>query len=129
MNVFRSREDAELFRLVIDQGPDAVIVTDREGTIQVWNAAAGELFGYSADEAMGRSLDIIIPAHLREAHWAGFKKAVTNGRTKYGGQAIKTRATHKSGDKRYVTFAFSILRDQEDQVIGAVGTARECAEK
>jgi PAS domain S-box-containing protein len=125
MSVLRSREDADLFRLVIEQGPDAVIVTDLEGAIQVWNAAAGELFGYSEEETLGRSLDIIIPAHLRQAHWEGFKKAVTNGRTKYGGHAIKTRATHKSGEKRYVNFAFSILRDQKDTVIGAVATARE----
>jgi PAS domain S-box-containing protein len=125
MSVFRSRDDTELFRLAIEQGPDAVIVADLDGAIQVWNAAAGELFGYSEQEAIGRSLDIIIPAHLRQAHWEGFQKAVTNGRTKYGGHAIKTRATHKSGEKRYVHFAFSILRDQEDKVIGAVGTARE----
>ena len=125
MSVFRSRDDTELFRRVIEQGPDAVIVTDLEGAIQVWNAAAGELFGYSEQEAIGRSLDIIIPVHLRQAHWEGFKKAVTDGRTKFGGHAIKTRATHKSGEKRYVNFAFSILRDQEDKVIGAVGTARE----
>lgn len=129
MGAFTSGDDEELFRLAIDQAPDAVIVTDLQGSIRIWNAAAAGLFGYSSDEALGQSLNIIVPEHLREAHWKGFTEAMKSGRTKYGGHVIKTRATHKSGEKRYVNFAFSILRDQKEKVIGAMATARESAEE
>jgi PAS domain S-box-containing protein len=117
-------ESLELFRLLIEHGPDAVIFADRQGTIRVWNNAASKLFGYTADEAIGRSLDIIIPERLRNAHWKGFERAISRGNTDLSGPAIKTRANHKAGEKRYVTLAFSIIRDRQDEVIGAMATAR-----
>ncbi len=97
--------------------------------IQVWNNAAADIFGYPRDEVIGRSLDIIIPEHLRRAHWEGFGKAVASGHTKHGRLAIKTRATHKTGQKLYVGLAFSVVRDREGKVIGAMATAREYIEK
>jgi PAS domain S-box-containing protein len=121
--------DDELCRLIIDQGPDAVIFADRQGVIQIWNAAAADLFGYAADEAIGQSLNIIIPEKLRDAHWKGFHQAVATGHTKYGRHAIKTRAVHKNGEKRYVMIAFSVLRDSTGELIGAMATAREFVDK
>jgi PAS domain S-box-containing protein len=124
-------EDAgeELYRLLVDQTPDAVIATDLEGAITVWNRAAAEMFGYGRDEVLGRSLDIIIPERFREAHWEGFRKAVASGSTKHRGRALKTRAQAKSGEKCYVDFAFSLLRGREDKVIGAVATARKSVDE
>jgi PAS domain S-box-containing protein len=81
-------ENLEVFRLVVDQGPDAVIFADRQGVIQIWNNAAVDLFGYLPKEAIGRSLDIIIPEHLRHAHWESFGKAVASGHTKHGRRAL-----------------------------------------
>jgi PAS domain S-box-containing protein len=118
----------ELFRLVVDQDPDAVILADRQGTIQIWNNAAAELFGYLPEEAIGRSLDIIIPEHLRHAHWVGFGKALASGHTKHGRRPLKTRATHKADQKLYVSLAFSVVKDREGKVIGAMATAREFIE-
>ena len=63
-----SADSLDLFRLVVEQAPDGIIVADREGVIQIWNGAAAELFGYLPEEAVGRPLDIIIPEHLRHAH-------------------------------------------------------------
>ena len=122
-------ENLAVFRLVVDQGPDAVIFADRQGVIQVWNNAAVDLFGYLPEEAIGRSLDIIIPEHLRHAHWEGFGKAVASGHTKHGRRALKTRATHKAGQKLYVSLAFSVVKDREGKVIGAMATAREFVEE
>ena len=109
-------EDLEVFRLVVDQGPDGVIFADRQGVIQIWNNAAVDLFGYLPKEAIGRSLDIIIPEHLRHAHWESFGKAVASGHTKHGRRALKTRATHKAGQKLYVSLAFSVVKDREGKV-------------
>ena len=63
----------------LDQTADAVIYADRSGTIARWNRAASALFGYSVEEALGQSLDLIIPEHLRAAHWRGFEAAMTKG--------------------------------------------------
>jgi PAS domain S-box-containing protein len=121
--------DVEVFRLVVGQAPDAIIFADRQGMIQVWNNAASELFGYPADEAIGRRLDIIIPEQLRHAHWEAFGSAMASGHTKHGRRALKTRATHKAGQKLYVSLAFSVVKDREGNVIGATATAREYIEQ
>jgi PAS domain S-box-containing protein len=125
MSLSRSHSNLEVFRLVVEQAPDAIIFADLEGMIQVWNQAAAELFGIPADEAIGLSLDIIIPEHLRHAHWEGFGRAVAIGHTKHGRRALKTRATHKDGQRLYVSLAFSVVNDQDGKVIGAMATARE----
>ena len=122
-------ENIEVFRLIVDQAPDAIIVADRQGLIQIWNHAAADLFGFRLDEAIGRSLDIIIPEHLRQAHWEGFQQAVASGVTKHGRKALKTRATHKTGQKVYVDLAFSVLKNRDGHVFGAMATAREFIEK
>jgi PAS domain S-box-containing protein len=114
-----------LFRLIVDQAPDAIIFADREGVVQVWNNAAAALFGFPPDEVLGRTLDVIIPEHLRAAHWKGFARAVATGHTNHGRRALKTRATHRSGKTLYVSLAFSVVTDREGQVIGAMATARE----
>ena len=123
-----SADSLDLFRLVIEQAPDGIIFADREGVIRIWNSAAAELFGFLPEEAVGRHLDIIVPEHLRHAHWEGFGKAVASGHTKHGTDAMKTRATHKAGQKLYVSLAFSVVKDREGKVIGAMATARPFAE-
>ena len=123
-----SADSLDVFRLVVEQAPDGIIFADREGVIQIWNSTAAELFGYLPEEAVGRTLDIIIPEHLRPTHWEGFGKAVASGYTKHGTGAMKTRATHKAGQKLYVSLAFSVVKDREGQVIGAMATARPFTE-
>lgn len=123
------KPNLDLFRLAIDQGPDAVILADLEGKVQIWNNAAAELFGYCWNEAIGQSLDIIIPDHLRRAHWKGYSAAIVSGHTKYGKRALWTRAVHKTGRKLYVSLAFSIVKDREGKVIGTMATARDLREK
>lgn len=121
--------NSNLFRLVVDQAPDAIIFADRDGAIQIWNNAAADLLGYPPEEVIGQNLDLIIPEHLRHAHWEGFRQAMELGRTKHGRQAIKTRAVHKNGRKVYLNIAFSVVKDRGGDVIGAMATAREVVEK
>ena len=121
-------DSLDLFRLVVEQAPDGLIFTDRQGVMQIWNSTAAELFGYLPEEAVGRPLDIIIPDHLRHAHWEGFGKAVAARQTKHGTRAVKTRATHKAWHKLYVSLAFSVVKDWEGKVIGAMATTRPFTE-
>jgi PAS domain S-box-containing protein len=121
-------DSLDLFRLVVEQAPDGIIFADRQGVIQIWNSAAVELFGFRPEEAVGRTLDIIVPEHLRHTHWEGFGNAMASGRTTHGTRAMKTRATQKAGQKLYVSLAFSVVKNQEGKVIGAMATARPFTE-
>jgi PAS domain S-box-containing protein len=126
----RSREcgntNPDLFQAIVEQAPDAIIFADRDGTIQVWNRGAETVFGYSAAEVVGSSLDVIIPERLRRAHWEGFRRAIDSGQTKYGNQVLTTRSVHKDGHRSYVDLSFGLLRDRGGAVVGALAIARDC---
>jgi PAS domain S-box-containing protein len=114
---------------IIEQTSDAVIYADRSETIARWNRAATTLFGYSANEALGRKLDLIIPERLRAAHSTGFEAAMTNGTTRLQGRATLTRATHKSGRKLYVEMTFALVKAPDGAALGSVAVARDVTER
>ena len=114
---------------IVEEAPDALIFADREGAIRVWNRAAEAIFGYTAAEVLGQSLDVIIPDRLRAAHWAGFDKALETGETKYGGRVLTTRSTHKDGRRLYVDLSFSLLKDDRGNFAGALAIARDVTER
>ena len=115
---------------VLDQVADAVICTDRSGAIIRWNAACTALFGYSAKETLGQSVELIIPEHLRAAHWSGFDAAMAKGVMKLEGRPTLTRALHKSGRRMYVEMTFAIVKgDTEGELLGAVAMARDVTER
>jgi PAS domain S-box-containing protein len=113
------------FEALVEQMPVSIIVADRDGSIRVWNKASEALFGHSAGEVLGRSLDVIIPEHLRAAHWAGYDRSLASGTTRYVGQVMTTRAVHKDGRKLYVDFSFGMLKDAAGGVVGAIATGRD----
>src|SRR5579863_8651362 len=100
----------QLAELILDQTADATIYADRSGKVARWNSAATALFGFSRDEALGQNLDLIIPEHLRAAHWRGFDAAMASGTMKLQGRPTLTRALHKSGRKLYVEMTFAIVK-------------------
>jgi PAS domain S-box-containing protein len=115
---------------IIDQVADALICANQAGEIIRWNRACTALFGYSAQEALGQSLDLIIPEHLRAAHWSGFDAAMTKGTLKLQGRPTLTRALHKSGRRLYVEMTFAIVTsDAGRDVLGAVAMARDVTER
>jgi len=114
----------DLNAALLEQAPDAIIYCDLQGRIERWNAAATALFGHGAAQALGQSLDIIIPERFRAAHWAGFDRAVASGQAKYHGQVLTTRAVHADGSKRYVDLSFGLIRDAAGEVIGVISVAR-----
>jgi len=114
---------------ILEQTSDALIYADREGKIVRWNAAASRLFGFDKDEALGQSLDLIIPEHLRAAHWKGFDAAVGSGNTRLGGHPALTRGVHKSGRKLYVEMSFALVKDDTGEVVGSVAIARDVTER
>ncbi|MFZ2628824.1 MAG: PAS domain S-box protein [Rugosibacter sp.] len=118
-------EAFNLFQAIIEQAPDAMIYADKNGTIRVWNRGAEAIFGYAAEEAIGKNLDVIIPERFRRAHWDGFNKAIAAGQTRHSGKAMTTRSVHKNGNKLYVDMSFSLVKDRAGNVMGSLAIGRD----
>lgn len=110
---------------LVEQAPDAMIFADGQGVIQLWNAAATHVLGYTAQQAIGQSLDLIIPKRLRQAHWQGFEQAMAQGQTRSGGAPVTTKALCADGSHCYLQVSFALIRDEQGQLIGALAHARQ----
>lgn len=118
--------DDRLRSMIADQMLEAVIFVDPEGTIRWWNRGAEVLFGFTAAEAVGESLDLIVPEKLRRAHDQGFRRAVASGHLhKTQGQVLTTRSLNKYGARLYVDFAFGILKDEDGTLLGVYAVGRD----
>lgn len=106
-----------------------MIYADRAGIIRWWNATAEAIFGFSAPEAVGQSLDLVIPERLRAAHWRGWEAAMARGATRGGAQARLTRGTHNQGLRLYVEMSFGLVVDADGTAIGAIAIARDVTEQ
>lgn len=119
----------DLFQALVEQAPDAIIFADSEGLIRIWNRGAERVFGYSAAEALGVSLDLVIPERFRRAHWEAFHRAVATGSTRYTDRVLTTRSAHKDGSKRYVDLSFGLVKDGGGAVLGALAIGRDGTER
>jgi PAS domain S-box-containing protein len=119
----------ELYREIVEQAPDGFIVAGTDGKILLWNHGAEVIFGYSSEEVLGHTLDIIIPIELRNAHWDGFNRAISDGRTKSSGQAMITKSFDKAGNQIYVELSFGALKSSTGSVTGALAIVRDATER
>ena len=103
---------------------DAVVVADADGNIAYWNPAATRLFGFTETEALGQSLNLIMPERLRQRHNVGFAKSMQTGTTRYGSDLLKVPATHKLGKPLSIAFTVAMLFDG-DQASGVVAVIRD----
>lgn len=116
----------ELGRRLVADMPDALVVSDRDGVIRVWNLAATRIFGFSHNEALGRSLDIITPENLRARHWTGYRRTMETGRTRYGsGDLLSVPAICKDGRRISVQFSIMPLRDAAGRLSGVAAVMRD----
>lgn len=122
-------EAKSLDGLILRQTAEAVIYANREGVIERWNTAAAAMFGFSAADALGHNLDLIIPEHLRKAHWRGFDAAMASAKTRLGGRPTLTRGLHKSGKKLYIEMSFALVLDDARSALGSVAVARDVTER
>ena len=111
-----------LCREIVERTPLGIIFGDREGVIRLWNAGAEAMFGYSASEAIGKSLDLIVPEKHRAKHWDGYYKVMKTGVTKYGRQVLAVPALTKDGRRISIEFNVVLLHDDTGQVIGIAAT-------
>ena len=117
--------DAQLFRRIVQEMPEAVILADATGVIQLWNSGAETMFGYSAGEVVGQTLDQIIPERLRSRHWEGYHKVMATGVTRYGRELLATPAIRKDGQRISIEFSITLLKEDGGKVLGAAAVVRD----
>ncbi|KDP87711.1 hypothetical protein CF70_034955 [Cupriavidus sp. SK-3] len=119
-----------LARSIVTDASDAIIATDREGVICLWNAGAERIFGYTASEAVGRSLDIIIPEGLRERHWRGFRHVMDTGDSHYGaGDLLSVPGIRKNGQRVSLEFSIVALKDAQGEIAGLAAIMRDVTKR
>lgn len=117
--------ECRLYQQIGESSSDAFVYADREGNIGLWNAGATVMFGYSAAEAMGQSLDIIIPENLRARHWEGYRKVMATGVSRYAVELLATPAIRKDGSRISTEFSMSMVFDATGQVLGVGAIIRD----
>jgi PAS domain S-box-containing protein len=114
------------YRTLAREAPDAIVYADADGRIAFWNKGAERIFGFSEAEAIGKSLDIIIPENLRERHWNGYAKTVRTGKTRYGaGDLLAVPALRKDGTRISVEFTILPFVDRAGSILGMAATLRD----
>jgi PAS domain S-box-containing protein len=114
-----------LSRQIVEEIPEAVIFADRQGMVRLWNRAAETMFGYSADEALGQSLDLIVPERFRARHWEGYRHVMATGVTSYGQRLLAVPAMRKDGQRISIEFSIALLKDERGEVTGAAAVVRD----
>jgi PAS domain S-box-containing protein len=120
---------AWLCQYIVDKTQDAVIFADRAGMIRLWNAGAEALFGYPAAEALGHSLDLIIPERLRARHWEGYRRVIATGMTPYDRRLLAVPALRKDGRQISLEFTVVIVDEPPREVLGIAAVLRDVTER
>jgi PAS domain S-box-containing protein len=123
------RRDEPLEVALIANTDHAVIAADVEGVICFWNPAAEQIFGHSRSQAIGETLDLIIPGNLRARHWAGYRKVMQTGVTEYAGRTLAVPAVRRDGTRISVEFTVTLLRDGTGALTGIVAILRDVTAK
>lgn len=113
---------------LIDNGPDAILISDREGVIRFWNGGAEQIFGHTAVEAVGQSLDLIIPENLRKRHWEGYWRVMATGETKYKTGLLSSPGVRKDGSRVSLEFSMVLLWDEAGAMQGCASIMRDVTE-
>src|SRR3954453_7272519 len=115
---------------LLNSASDAIIATDRDGNITFWNPGAERIFGFSAAEATGQSLDLIIPENLRARHWGGFRQRMKTGRSRYGhGDLLSVPGLTRDGRRISVEFTIVMLRDPQQRPAGTAAILRDVSKR
>lgn len=110
---------------LVENASDAILVADREGTIRYWNNGATRMFGYTAVEAVGQSLDLIIPENLRPRHWEGYFRVMRSGQSKYTTDLLSSPGVRKDGTRLSLEFSIVLLRDERGEIEGCATIMRD----
>jgi PAS domain S-box-containing protein len=113
------------YKQLVEVVGDAIMACDAKGAITLWNAASTRMFGYTEAEALGQSLDIIIPQRQQARHWEGYHVTMASGITKYGTSVLRVPALHKDGHTLSIAFTVSLMRNADEEVTTIVAVVRD----
>ena len=114
----------QLSQRIISDSNDAIMFADRQGSILLWNRGAEKMFGYSESEALGQSLDLIIPENLRGRHWDGYFRVMESGSSRYSTEMLSAPALHKDGSRISTEFSMVIVKGDDERVLGVAAIIR-----
>ncbi len=114
-----------LHRQIVTEISDAILFSDREGIIRLWNRGAERMFGHSAEEATGQSLDLIIPEKLRGRHWEGYYRVMASGETKYKTGLLSSPGIRKDGTRISLAFSMLVVRSDAGEILGCASILRD----
>lgn len=103
------------FQNLVQAAGDAIVCSNRDGAIILWNAAAERIFGHAQADALGQSLELIIPERQRARHWQGYHQTMQSGHTRYGADVLRVPALHKDGSSLSIAFTVALIRDAAGQ--------------
>jgi len=118
-----------LLEQLVNEAPDAILVSDREGTIRFWNRGAELIFGHTAAEAVGQSLNLIIPENLQARHWEGYWRVMKSGETKYKTGLLSSPGLRKDGSRVSLEFSMILLYDESGALSGCGTIMRDVSER
>jgi PAS domain S-box-containing protein len=109
------------FAAFVHSAADAIIAAGTDGRIVFWNPAAERIFGFSAEEALGQSLDLIIPERFRARHWDGYRRVMASGQSKYLSEVLRVPALRRDGSLLSIAFTVTLLdvQDGSGRIIAA----------
>ena len=120
----------EVRRQIIDRASEAIVFTDHEGVIRLWNEGAEAIFGHRPEEVIGRSLDVIIPEKLRARHWDGYRRVVGGAPSRYGaGELLAVPALRKDGERISIEFSIVSVIDEQGGIKGVAAIIRDVTER
>ncbi|HEU5273910.1 MAG TPA: PAS domain S-box protein [Xanthobacteraceae bacterium] len=115
---------------ILSTPSDAIVAADRDGIIRVWNPGAERIFGFAAADAIGRSLDLIIPERLRQRHWDGYRHTIATGQSRYGeGDVLAVPALRRDGSTISVEFTIVPLKAATGEMTGIVAILRDVTQR
>lgn len=118
-----------LLQQLIDDVSDAILISDRDGVVRFWNSGAAQMFGHTSAEAVGRSLDLIIPENLRARHWEGYRRVMASGETKYKAGLLSSPGIRKDGSRISLEFSIVPLCDDSGEMQGCASIMRDVTER
>ncbi|MCY7371891.1 MAG: PAS domain S-box protein [Polaromonas sp.] len=113
------------FKQLVEAVGDAIVVSGADGAITLWNPAAERMFGHSESEALGQSLDLIVPQRQQQRHWDGYHKTMATGITRYGSDVLRVPAVHKDGHMLSIAFTVALLHSADRKVSAIVAVIRD----
>jgi len=118
----------DLFEQLVAKSGDGILFADREGIIRLWSHGCERMFGFSAAEAIGQSLDLIIPEPMRQRHWDGWRQVLRTGETRYADGLLKIPAHRAGGDRLSCEFTIVPVTGSDGEIFGFAAIMRDVTE-